>query len=125
MVSVSCDCVLSKAWLQSFVEDALQKDDVFCLDSLSGVVFHGPGAAKNWLEPEAQRLLKSWGNTWLRYVDAADGTKPLLPGPYVLANGSMLQAWRVLPISQTPSALLLSCYQMEGNYFMCFIRVEK
>lgn len=93
MISVEAHAVLSIDWVKSTIENATEKDDVFCSAFLSGIVLTGKDVSKkDCLDRNTQAFLSSSGNVWTDFINPDDLDQELLPGPYVLQNGDF---WKV------------------------------
>ena len=66
----------------SFIDEAVETDDVFCHAFLQGIVFYREDTATEvGLTNEVRDSLKSLGNVWTHCVEAGGGEQRLLPGP--------------------------------------------
>lgn len=68
------------------MERALIKDDVLCLEFLSGIIVHGNYVMESFSDLESLQLPVSWNTSWVRGATSADGPIPL-PGPYLVSGG--------------------------------------
>lgn len=79
--------ILSKDWIQSFINDAME-DDVFSTSFLSGIILNGAESLeRDYLSVDARNVLSTLGNIWTRSISHEGRTGELLPGPYVLEHG--------------------------------------
>lgn len=98
--------------IQSRVEEYLDRDDVFALHFLHGLILRGVDTAD--VDPAGlHELLSKWGTQWTRFEKYTNQSAEPPPGPYVLDDGELFEVWRVY--DDFNRAFILSTWQLEEN----------
>lgn len=95
MIPVSPGETLNCVFLQSFVDRALEIDDVFHLEFLNGIVFCGAPEWEDSLRLALMDLLRSWNNSWVLFMKPGTDHNSLLPGPCLIERSRIWQVWRL------------------------------
>lgn len=93
MVLVPPGKSLDHRFIDNFVSDFLQSDDVFCFAFISKVLFYG--VEKHVVPSDVRQCLRRYGNDSVDSVIESDVSEPLVSGPYILEGTTLWQISRL------------------------------
>ncbi len=83
---------MSKAWIENILSDISERDDVFCWEFLSTVIFVGVDRSEITLDDDLSDAFRCWGIKDIAFATFDQSDRTPRPGAYVADGDCLWQA---------------------------------